>query len=134
MPTSFGVRLNKKAMCFGLRGAEWDEYVALENREHFTIEGSKRFEQLYRRTYYRWYPQPGKTVMKMIKTGFFLSRPGSEGDIYFETEDVKEYMKLHPVELRVWTLVNGEDNTQWLLQGWHTVNRFAHLIEKGDGR
>lgn len=48
--------------------------------------------------------------------------------MYFEPDEVEEYLKSHR-GARVWTIVEGDNDTQWLEQEWHLVNRIAIMIE-----
>lgn len=129
---------------FGLTDDEMREYKALTEKWRqstmskgppLTAEEEARYEVLVKRTEYQFWPceKEAREVTKMIDTGFFVENPANEGDarpasMYFEPHEAKRYLKSHPGS-RIWTVVDGDDDTQWLAQGGHLVNRFAYLIE-----
>lgn len=134
---------------FGLTDDEMREYGALTEKWRrstmlkgppLTAEEETRYQRLDNRTVYQFWPaeKEDPVVKTMLESGFFLVNPRSEGDIapasmYFEPDEAAFYVKEHP-NARVWTVVEGDNDTEWLEQGWHLVNRIAHMMENPDWR
>jgi len=78
------------------------------------------------------WPRAGKRIGAMIDSGFFITNPHSNSDLppasmYFEPGKCKAFMANHP-DAKVWTLIEAEGK-EYIMEGWHYVNRLAYLIE-----
>jgi hypothetical protein len=54
--------------------------------------------------------------------------PGEEGGCLFETYDEELAFVRRQDPRTVWTLVDGDDDGQYLMSGFHFVNRIGYLV------
>lgn len=131
---------------FGLTDAELKELQRLKRLLYSNaITGvtslpalRRRLKELDQRAIFKFYPEEDEhpDVETMIDTGFFLVNPKAQSDLppasmYFE--DRKQIAAMMAIkENRPWTLVDGDEGTEWLEQGRHSVNVIAVLFEDPD--
>ena len=126
--------------CLGLTDDEMKEYENLNEKwrksvmsggPQLTAEEEARYQQLDKRTIYRFWPEKSATLELLIDAGLFAKNPAKKrpASLLFDRDEAKSYLKSHP-KSRIWTIVEGDDGSQWLEQGWHSVNRIAYMIER----
>jgi len=126
--------------CLGLTDDEMKEYENLNekwrksvmsNGPSLTAEEEERYQQLDKRTIYRFWPEKSATLELLIDAGLFVKNPAKKraASLFFGPDEAKSYLKSHP-KSRIWTMVEGDDGSRCLEQGWHSVNRIAYMIER----
>lgn len=60
-----------------------------------------------------------------------VDQEGSWGKIWDDYDKVRAYMKENP-DSTIYTIISGEDNTDWIWKGWHIVNRWGYMITRNN--
>lgn len=64
-----------------------------------------------------------QTAPKLEDKFTLTENPASEGQVWFEFDEVKAYP-----HKRVWTIVEGESGSLWAQTGYHIVNRVCYAV------